>query len=200
MGGMTALRMRLPSPSMLVACLALVISLGGVSYAAGVLPKSSVGTEQLRKKAVTAAKLRANAITGGKVKDGTLLGADFRDGELPAGPQGPKGERGEQGPQGVPGSQGPKGDPGVTNVITRSGTGSAAGPGSYTGAHALCAPGETLVGGGFATTSTGSAEPAVAQSSPNNSNNGWFVFVRNTAAAGTAGTVTSHAYARCAMP
>jgi hypothetical protein len=195
MGRMNAIHRHLPSPSMLVACTALVISLGGVSYAATVLPESSVGTQQLKKKAVTASKLRASAVTGAKVKDGTLLAADFGDGQLPAGPQGPKGD---QGPTGDPGVQGPKGDPGATKVVTRTATGNPAGQGGFTGAHAVCAEGETLVGGGFATASTGSAEPVVMQSSPNNPGNGWVMFVRNGGTA--AGTVTPYAAARCASP
>jgi len=174
---------------MLVACLALVISLGGVSYAAGVIPTSSVGTKQLKKKAVTAAKLRANAVTGAKVKDGTLLAADFQGGQLPAGPRGPKGDQG---------AQGPKGDPGATRVVTRSATGGPAGSGQFSGAQALCAEGETVVGGGFATTSTGSAQPTVIQSSPNDAGDGWLVFVRNVGPVG--GGVTPHAHARCAAP
>ena len=180
---------------MLVACLGLVISLGGVSYAAAVLPTSSVGTKQLKKKAVTAAKLRANAVTGAKVKDGTLLAGDFQDGQLPAGPRGPKGD---QGLQGVPGPQGPKGEPGTTNVITRSDTGSAAASGSFSGAHAFCAEGETLVGGGFTTGSTGSGQPVIIQSSPNGAGTGWLVFVSN--AGPYPSTVTPYAYARCARP
>jgi hypothetical protein len=97
---------KLPSPAMLVACVALVVALGGVSYAAGVLPKNSVGTAQLKKTAVTAAKLKNNAVTGAKVKDRTLLAQDFQAGQLPAGPQGPKGDPGPQGPKGDPGTPG----------------------------------------------------------------------------------------------
>ena len=37
---MRAIRNCLPSPAMVVACAALVIALGGVSYAAAVLPKT----------------------------------------------------------------------------------------------------------------------------------------------------------------
>jgi hypothetical protein len=95
---------------MLVACMALAVSLGGVGYAAGVLPKNSVGTAQLQKKAVNSAKLKKNAVTSSKignnavtsvkVKDGTLLAADFRAGQLPAGPKGDKGDPGQQGPAG----------------------------------------------------------------------------------------------------
>jgi Collagen triple helix repeat (20 copies) len=111
---------------MVVAGVALIVALGGVSYAAAVLPKNSVGTAQLKKNAVTGAKLKRNAITGAKlrknavtsakVKNGTLLADDFKPGQLPAGPQGPKGDPGLQGIQGVkgdPGAPGPKGDKGA---------------------------------------------------------------------------------------
>jgi hypothetical protein len=122
----TIIRKHLASPAMVVAGAALIVALGGVSYAAGVLPKNSVGTAQLKKSAVTAAKLkkdavtgvklRNNAVTSAKVKNGTLLADDFKAGQLPAGPQGPKGDPGLQGIQGVkgdPGAPGPKGDPGA---------------------------------------------------------------------------------------
>jgi hypothetical protein len=102
-------RWRPPSPALIVACVALILALGGVSYAAAVLPKNSVGTAQLKKKAVSAAKLKKNAVTGAKVKHGSLLAADFKAGQLPAGPagpQGPKGETGAVGPQGAKGAPG----------------------------------------------------------------------------------------------
>ena len=94
---MTAIRRSLASPAMLVACAALIVALGGVSYAAATLPKNSVGTAQLRKKAVTGAKLKHNAVTSAKVKNGSLLAADFKTGQIPAGPKGPKGDTGPQG-------------------------------------------------------------------------------------------------------
>jgi hypothetical protein len=109
---MNVVRNRLPTPAMLVACIALVLAMGGVSYAAGVLPKNSVGTGQLQTKAVTRAKLKPNAVTGVKVKNGSLMAADFKAGQLPAGPQGPKGDPGPQGPKGDPGATGPKGEKG----------------------------------------------------------------------------------------
>ncbi|HEX5641197.1 MAG TPA: hypothetical protein VFZ86_02535, partial [Thermoleophilia bacterium] len=56
-----------PSPAMIVAIVALVLSLGGTSYAAIVLPAGSVGTTQLKK----------NAVVGSKVKNGSLTVADI---------------------------------------------------------------------------------------------------------------------------
>ena len=53
---------------MIVACVALAVALGGVSYAATVLPRNSVGTLQLE----------ANSVNSSKVVDGSLLRADFQ--------------------------------------------------------------------------------------------------------------------------
>jgi hypothetical protein len=51
---------------------------------------------------------------GAKVKNGTLTAAKFKGGQLPAGPQGPKGDPGAQGPKGD------KGDPGAQGATARS--------------------------------------------------------------------------------
>jgi Collagen triple helix repeat (20 copies) len=107
------IRRHLASPAMIVACASLIVALGGVSYAAAVLPTNSVGTAQLQKKAVSGAKLKRDAVTGAKVKNGSLLAADFKAGQLPAGSQGPKGDPGPQGPMGDPGPQGPNGATGA---------------------------------------------------------------------------------------
>lgn len=100
---MSSVRRFLPSPAMLVACIALVVALGGVSYAAAVLPRNSVGTAQLKKTAVSGTKLKTNAVTSKKVRDGSLLAQDFRAGQLPRGASGPSGAQGPQGVQGPPG-------------------------------------------------------------------------------------------------
>ena len=85
------------TPSLVVAVLALIVALGGVGYAASVLPKNSVGTKQLKK----------NSVVSKKVKDFSLLAKDFKKGQIPAGPQGPAGAQGPQGPAGATGARGP---------------------------------------------------------------------------------------------
>lgn len=76
-----------PSPAMVVACLALAISLGGTGYAALKLPRNSVGTKQLQKNAVTAAKIRNDAVTSSKIEDGQVTGADVDEATLAAVPR-----------------------------------------------------------------------------------------------------------------
>ena len=68
------------------ATLALVIALGGTSYAAIKLPKNSVRSIQ--------------------VKDRSLLKKDFKTGQLPAGKRGPTGPQGPAGPAGDAGAGG----------------------------------------------------------------------------------------------
>lgn len=89
-----------PSPSMVVAFVALLVAMGGTGYAAIVLPANSVGAKQLKKGAVKGKKIAKNAVNSRKVKNRSLLAVDFKSGQLPAGPQGPQGPQGQQGPQG----------------------------------------------------------------------------------------------------
>jgi hypothetical protein len=87
-------RRRRPSAALIVSIVALVVALGGTSYAALALPKNSVGSTQIR----------SNAVSSPKVKDGSLLAKDFKKGELPQGKQGVQGTQGKQGIQGVAGT------------------------------------------------------------------------------------------------
>jgi hypothetical protein len=57
-------RLRAPSPALVVACAALLVALGGISYAAGLLPSNSVGSHQ--------------------VVNHSLRAVDFKPGQLPA--------------------------------------------------------------------------------------------------------------------
>lgn len=63
-----------PSPAMVVALLALFVSLGGVSYAA-----TKIGTRQIKNGAVTAKKLHKNAVTTKKIHNGAVNGAKIAD-------------------------------------------------------------------------------------------------------------------------
>lgn len=85
---------------MVVACLALIMALGGTSYAA-VLAANSVGTKQLKRNAVRTSDINRSAVRTSdinraavnsiKVKDFSLLRKDFKSGQIPAGPAGPAG-------------------------------------------------------------------------------------------------------------
>src|SRR3954470_13231258 len=100
-----------------VGYLALLVAMGGTSYAAAtLLPPNSVGTRQ--------------------VINHSLLKVDFKAGQLPtgargpqgptgaAGTQGPAGATGAQGPPGVAGSQGPAGPPGAPGTPAIANVGS----------------------------------------------------------------------------
>jgi len=75
-------RRLVPSPSMAVACAALVIALGGTSYAALKLPSNSVGASQIKRNAVSTAEIKSNAVNGTKVRDDSLTGADINESTL----------------------------------------------------------------------------------------------------------------------
>ena len=69
---MGRLRPGKPSASMVVALVALVMAMGGTSYAAITLGKNSVGSKQLKKNAVTTSKIKNGAVTGKKIKLSSL--------------------------------------------------------------------------------------------------------------------------------
>jgi hypothetical protein len=75
-----------PTPSMAVSVAALVVALGGTSYAVAQLPARSVGPKQLKRNAVTATNIKANAISSAKVKDNSLKGRDIDEASLSAVP------------------------------------------------------------------------------------------------------------------
>jgi hypothetical protein len=74
---MKALRVRLrrPSPALVIACIALMAALAPASYAtvSQLLPQQSVGTSQLK----------PNAVTSNKVRDFSLRKWDFKKSDLP---------------------------------------------------------------------------------------------------------------------
>jgi hypothetical protein len=82
------LRKLRPSPAMIVACIALIVALGGTAWA---VAANSVGTAQLKNGAVTNPKLAQGSVGTFKVIDGSLLKEDFKAGQLPKGDPGPPG-------------------------------------------------------------------------------------------------------------
>ena len=88
------MRLRKPSPAMLVALLALFVALGGSSYAAIALSKNSVKSKHIAQSAVKRSEIAKGAVNSAKVADFSLLAQDFKSGQLPAGPQGPQGTQG----------------------------------------------------------------------------------------------------------
>ena len=139
-----------PSPAMVVACIALIVALGGTSVAAvNALAPNTVGPVQLKAGAVTNPKLRSNAVTGAKVRNRSLTPIDFAAGSLPRGPVGPAGPAGPGGPAGPAGSVGP-----ITvrqdSVTVDGGTGAQVQDGAYaTGTVSVnCNPGEKAISAG----------------------------------------------------
>jgi Collagen triple helix repeat (20 copies) len=106
---------RLPSPALVVASVALVVALGGVSYGAGVLPANSVGTKKLKQRAVSLQKISPAARSALRGQKGD------------PGPAGPKGDKGDPG---APGPAGSKGDPGPAGPGTRWAEVTTNGPGA----------------------------------------------------------------------
>jgi hypothetical protein len=145
--------LRRPSPAMVVACLALLVALGGTGMAAATqLARNSVGTLQLKDAAVSNAKIKNNAVNSTKVAARSLLRSDFAPGQLPAGPVGPQGPAG---PAGAAGAAGPAGPAGVIGAITdRTASvvvdGGTAENGAYNSSRvtSLCSGNERAISGG----------------------------------------------------
>jgi hypothetical protein len=90
-------RLSRPSPALIVAIIALIISMGGTGYAAFTLPGNSVGTKQLKNGSVTAAKVKRHSLTGAQInlkKLGTVPAARDAGRALKAGTAAPVGKAG----------------------------------------------------------------------------------------------------------
>jgi hypothetical protein len=90
-------RLSRPSPALIVAIIALIVSMGGTGYAAFTLPNNSVGTKQLKNGSVTAAKVKRHSLTGAQInlkKLGTVPAARDAGRALKAGTAAPVGKAG----------------------------------------------------------------------------------------------------------
>jgi len=119
--------LRRPSPALIVACVALIVALGGTATAASVAIRSSaqIAPGVIQKSDLSTRALRSLTKTGpvGPAGAAGKPGADGATG--PAGPRGeagPHGERGAEGPAGATGPQGASGTDGQ-DAFTDVGTG-----------------------------------------------------------------------------
>jgi hypothetical protein len=188
---------RMPSPSLVISCLALFVAGTGTGVAiTNALPKNSVGTPQLRNNAVVASKIANDAIVSSKVMNGSLKALDFATGQLPKGDTGPAGPAG---PKGDTGAKGDKGENALTTIVRRGASGAAASVGHFSIAHADCNPGERLIGGGGR--ANGSARIVnVIWNGPETNPGGeraWNFWVYNN---DPAGTTSAQPVAFCASP
>src|SRR6059058_2717348 len=162
------MRLRPPSPAMVVACLALAISLSGAAYAVSTaLPRNSVGPVQLKN----------NAVNSAKVRNASLRAVDFAAGQIPAGPQGP------QGPPGASGLQ----------VISGSGASNSSSPKSQ---QQDCPAGKRAVGGGGVITGS-PTNTFLSTSRPTDAGTGWIATGRESSA-GNAGSWAVQTWVVCA--
>lgn len=111
-------RLSKPTPAFVVATAALLVSLGGTSYAVTQIGSAGIRDNSVRSVDIANGTIRTVDIKDGAVRtsdvaDGSLLRKDFADGVLLRGTQGPKGDQGAQG------AQGPQGAPGAQGVATR---------------------------------------------------------------------------------
>lgn len=181
---------RLPRPSLalIVAIPALVVALGGTSYAAVTLAKNSVLSKNIKNGEVKAADLKSGAVTGAKVKDGSLAAADFAAGQVPAGPAGPSG------PAGAKGDTGARGIPGPVTTVTIIKSSAILAPGDFDTVVVQCPSGMKALGGGpdlqnvltMAVTASGpyseNKRPWLLADGQHAGPTGWFAAARNDAA------------------
>lgn len=149
---------RRPSPALVVATLALIVSLSGVAYAATALPRNSVGTLQLKN----------GAVTTKKVKNRSLVALDFKLGQLPAGAAGAQGIKGDKGDKGDTGATGSAGVTELQRVSAETTLNNLTGVKEVT---ASCPSGKRVVGGGAETVTTTSYP--ITKSIPRGDLSGW---------------------------
>jgi hypothetical protein len=77
-------RFRRPSPALVVSTIALIVALGGTSYAAFSLPKNSIGSKQLKNGIVTGSKIANSAVTTSKIKNGAITTRKLGNGAVTA--------------------------------------------------------------------------------------------------------------------
>ncbi|HET9288855.1 MAG TPA: hypothetical protein VFO26_14975 [Gaiella sp.] len=197
------MKIRTPSPAMVVALLALFVATTGTAVAGVMITGANVKNESL-----SGLDILNGSITTNEVRNGSLRPVDFA-GKLPAGPQGQQGPQGPQGPQGSAGPQGPagpkggqgpkgatgpkgapgtpgakgadgpQGPPGLSGLDVVTGT-SPSDSSASKAAAAVCPQGKRVLGGGaLATDSIGLADSvSVVGGGPANGGKGWLAYAK----------------------
>ncbi len=140
------MKVRIPSPAMIIAVIALLFALSGTAVAGALITgaqiqNNTVSSLDLTNNTVKAVDVQNNSLTTFDVMNGTLRAVDFAPGVLkegPAGPAGPAGAQGAAGPQGAPGLAG------LEIVVAETASNSD----SPKQVEALCPAGKQVVGGG----------------------------------------------------
>jgi hypothetical protein len=162
------------------ATMALIVALGGTSYAAVTLSKGQVKTRHIAN----------NAVTSAKVKNRSLRKVDFARGQIPAGARGlagaagPKGDRGDAGVAGETGgtgSTGSTGSPGMSGYEQAAGN-SANDSTTNKSATATCPAGKKAVGGGGSFLSAATDPIRIYFSGALGDGTGWLVLAQEQAA------------------
>jgi hypothetical protein len=132
--------LRLPSPALIVAMIALFVGLTQTSLASRAVQVVQAGCN-----CANSSDIVNNSLVSADIKNGSLLKKDFKKGQIPAGPRGPRGPAGANGANGAQGPQGPPGPQGSPGAAGAPGAPGAAGaPGSAL-AYARVTSGGALV-------------------------------------------------------
>ena len=213
------MKIRIPSPAMVVALIALLVATTGTAVAGVMITGANVKNESL-----TGLDILNGSVTTNEIRNGTLRLVDF-GGKLPQGPQGPQGTpgtpgtpgpAGPQGPAGPKGSQGAKGATGAKGAPGAPGAKGANGPQGPPGlsgieivggksvndssfskaASAKCSAGKHVLGGGaYAMDSLNLS--AVVGDGPANGGKAWLGYAREVLGSNPQAWQL-HVYAICA--
>ncbi|HEY1366473.1 MAG TPA: hypothetical protein VGF23_05145 [Gaiellaceae bacterium] len=191
-----------------VACIALLVALGGTSVAAvtATVPNNSVGTPQLKKDAVTSDKIKSGAVQSAEIKDGTIGGNDIKNAAVSNAKLAGSSVTSDKVKDGslqahdfaagqIPaGPAGPAGPPGIAGLERQSNQ-SALTSGTKT-VSVSCPGGKKVIGGGVSVSGDGANKVSVTESFPEAALGSWTA----TAVEATPSTATWRitVYALCA--
>lgn len=154
------MKIRVPSPAMTVALIALSIATTGTAVAGVMITGANVKDNTLagidvKNNTLAGLDVKNETLTTLDIRNGSLLADDFKGG-LPAGPAGPQGA---SGPQGAAGPQGATGITGYLRKFTIAGPFDSV---SRKTGEASCPAGQKLLSGGGRLHYTQPATPPIA--------------------------------------